>query len=60
MIKMNNQKPEGEFSVTSYTSVQLTEVTELLLRNYLYNIYLNKLKGGEIVVDKVISFSLPR
>ena len=56
MYKLNNEKPEGEFNVNSYTSLQLTELSELLLRNYLYNIYLKKLNGDKLVVDKVISF----
>jgi len=56
MYKLDYEKPEGEFNVPSYTSIQLTELTELLLRNYLYNTYLNKINGEEIVVDKVLSF----
>jgi len=28
MIKLNNDKPNGEFSVASYTNIQLTELTE--------------------------------
>ena len=59
MIKLCDDKPEGDFNVNSYTSMQLTELTELLLRNYLYNIYLNKMNGDKLVVDKVISFHSP-
>ncbi len=59
MIKLNNDKPDGEFSVASYTKIQLTELTELHLRNYLYNIFLNKNNSNELVVDKVISFHSP-
>jgi len=59
MIKLNNDKPDGEFSAASYTKLQLTELTELHLRNYLYNIFLDKYSGNEIVVNKVISFHSP-
>ena len=43
MIKLNSDKPDGEFSVASYTNVQLTELTELHMRNYLYNIFLSNI-----------------
>jgi len=52
MIKLNNDKPNGEFSVASYTNIQLTELTELHLRNYLYNIFLKKYNSNELEVDK--------
>lgn len=59
MIKLNNDKPDSEFSVTSYTNIQLTELTELHLRNYLYNIFIHNHKSDEIVVDKVLSYHSP-
>ena len=59
MIKLNSDKPDGEFSVASYTNVQLTELTELHMRNYLYNIFLSNISRNELIVEKVISFHSP-
>ena len=59
MLKLNNDKPQGEFSAPSYTSLQLTVLSELIIRNYLYNIYTNKYNQTEIIVDKVVGYHSP-
>jgi predicted AAA+ superfamily ATPase len=59
MINLNNDKPDGGFNAASYTNLQLTELTELHMRNYLYNIFLNKIECVDLIVDKVLSFHSP-
>jgi hypothetical protein len=56
MIKLDNNKPDGEFVASSYSNFQLTELTDMHLRNYLYNVYINNLSENDLLVDKVLSF----